>query len=270
MVVCSNCGVEVGESAFCPNCGSKIVEETSEHFCPECGANVGDSKFCPKCGTKVSDQNHKSFCPACGTDVGDSKFCPKCGTKIQIESNSQQYSESHKQAAENDFVDDVIDFDDKISGKMGKLFGKSKAMNMIWDKSASIGYKNISKSDNASTRKYYEKIEPVFLEVYDSIDDDYVKAIFMYERSIMAGSGSIAGAVAAQVYTPTKDMPHDEAVMFYRNMVNRIVSEINEEIRKGTFDEEEFYKRKVKENAINNASFLGISKSVKLFKKNRK
>ena len=32
MVVCSNCGVEVGESTFCPNCGSKIVEETSEHF----------------------------------------------------------------------------------------------------------------------------------------------------------------------------------------------------------------------------------------------
>ena len=53
-------------------------------------------------------------------------------------------------------------------------------------------------------------------------------------------------------------------------MVNKIVSEINEEIQKGTFDEEEFYKKKVKENAINNTSFLGISKSVKLFKKNRK
>ena len=86
----------------------------------------------------------------------------------------------------------------------------------------------------------------------------------------MSGSGSIAGAIASQVYTPTKDMAHDEAIMFYRNMVNKIISEINEEIRNGTFDEEEFYKKKVKENTINNTSFFGISKSVKAFKKNKK
>ena len=272
MVVCSNCGVEVGESSFCPNCGSKIVKETPKHVCPACGADVGSSNFCPNCGSKVLNENPKLVCPNCGFDVGDSAFCPKCGTKIQIKSNLPQYSKSDDvQADENDFVDDLIEFDDKISGKMGKLLGKSKSMDLILDKTASMGYKRISKSvNNNSDRKYYEKIEPVFLEVYDSIDDDYIKAIFMYERSIMSGSGSIAGAVAAQVYTPTKDMDHDEAVKFYRDMVNKIVSEINEEIQKGTFDEEEFYKKKVKENTINNTSFLGISKSVKLFKKNRK
>ena len=272
MVICSNCGIEVGESAFCPNCGSEIVEETSKHICPSCDAEVGDSKFCPNCGTKVMDENPKTFCPNCGSDVGNSAFCSNCGTKIQIGSNSSQHSKSgDEQAGENDFVDNLIGFDDKISGKMGKLLGKSKSMDLIFDKTASIGYKRISKSViNDADRKYYEKIEPVFLEVYDSVDDDYVKAILMYERSIMASSGSVVGAVAAQVYAPTKDMNHDDAVMFYQNMVNKIVSEINEEIRKGTFDEEEFYKKKVKENTINNTSFLGISKSVKLFRKNKK
>ena len=272
MVICSNCGVEVGDSAFCPNCGSKVEIDSSESICPTCGNDVGDGAFCPKCGTKVVGENQKAICPTCGNDVGDDAFCSKCGTKIQKDSSISLYSKSNDNPTdENDWIDDLISLDDKISGKMGKLFSKSKSMDFIFDKTASIGYKNISKSvDNGADRKYYEKIEPVFLEVYDSIDNDYVKAIFMYERSIMAGSGSIAGAIASQVYTPTKDMDHDEAVMFYRNMVNKIISEINEEIQNGTFDEEEFYKKKVKENAINNTSFFGISKSVKAFKKNKK
>lgn len=243
MVICSNCGVEVGDSAFCPNCGSKVEIDSSE-----------------------------SICPTCGNDVGGDAFCSKCGTKIQTNSSISIYSKTNDNPTdENDWVDDLISLDDKISGKMGKLFSKSKSMDFILDKTASIGYKNISKSsNNGADRKYYEKIEPVFLEVYDSIDNEYVKAIFMYERSIMASSGSIVGAIASQVYTPTKDMNHDEALMFYRNMVNKIVSEINEEIQNGTFDEEEFYKKKVKENTINNTSFFGISKSVKAFKKNKK
>ena len=272
MVICSNCGVEAGDSAFCPNCGSKIEIGSSKSICPTCGNDVGEGAFCPKCGTKVGGENKKSICPTCGNDVGGDAFCSKCGTKIQTDSSVSIYSKSNDNSIDkNDWVDDLISLDDKISGRMGKLFAKSKSMDFILDKTASIGYKNISKSsNNGADRKYYEKIEPVFLEVYDSIDNDYVKAIFMYERSIMAGSGSVVGAIASQVYTPTKDMAHDEAVLFYRKMVNKIVSEINEEIQRGTFDEEEFYKKKVKENTINNTSFFGISKSVKAFKKSKK
>ena len=62
-------------------------------------------------------------------------------------------------------------------------------------------------------------------------------------------------------------MPHDKAVMFYQNMVNRIVSEINQEKQNGTFDEETFYKNKTKQATLDNISVLGIFKSVKAFKK---
>lgn len=29
MVYCANCGMDAGESNFCPNCGSKIIMPTS-------------------------------------------------------------------------------------------------------------------------------------------------------------------------------------------------------------------------------------------------
>ena len=42
MVNCSNCGNEIGDSAFCPHCGKKIEIETSKAICPKCGENVGE------------------------------------------------------------------------------------------------------------------------------------------------------------------------------------------------------------------------------------
>lgn len=118
-------------------------------------------------------------------------------------------------------------------------------------------------------RRYFEKIEPVFLEVYDSIDDEYVKDILVFERSMMMNGGGIIGIAASQIYTPTKDMSHDEAIKFYQKWVNEIVIEINKEKQNGTFDEEEFYKRKVKESTYDSVSVIGIPKSFKSFKKNK-
>ena len=142
-------------------------------------------------------------------------------------------------------------------------------MDKVLDKTASFRYNNMSKLTSANMdRKYYEKIEPVFLEVYDSLDDEFVKEILLFERNMMMGS-SVIGIAASQVYTPTKDMAHDDAVKFYQKRVNEIVMEINKEKRNGTFDEEEFYKRKIKESTMDNVSFLGISKSVKAFRRNK-
>lgn len=224
-------------------------------------------------------------CSTCGYEAEESYFCPNCGSKIiQTDVSTQENNtyETDKQSSndipefnnsesEKDIVDNIIDFDDKISGKMANLMSKSKVMNTILDKTASYQYKNIDKMVNNSTdRKYFEKIEPVFLEVLDSIDDNYVKSILVYERSMMGSTSSVVGTVASQVYTPTKDMPHDEAIAFYQDMVNKIVDEINEEKQKGTFDEEKFYKRKLKQSSLNNTSVLGISNGLKAFKRNRK
>ena len=65
-------------------------------------------------------------------------------------------------------------------------------------------------------------------------------------------------------------MSHDEAVMFYQDIVNKIVSEVNQEKQKGNFDEETYYNNKVKELSIDNMSILGISKSMKSYNENRK
>ena len=265
MVNCLNCGFDAGESKFCPKCGHEIIIEKLTNSCSNCGSDVGDSAFCPKCGTKIEKSSVKSFCPGCGEDVGDSPFCPKCGTKIggvQLDSSSKNISNG------NDFMDNVINIDDKLSGKLGGLFSKSKAMDKVLDKTASYRYNNLLKSNNKMDRKYFEKIEPVFLEVYDSIDDEFVKDVLLFERSMMMSGGGIIGIAVAQVYTPTKDLSHEEAKKFYQKRVNEIVMEINEKKQNGVFDKEEFYKSKIKESTLDSVSVIGIPKSYKVLKKN--
>ena len=86
----------------------------------------------------------------------------------------------------------------------------------------------------------------------------------------MATTSSVVGIAASHFFIPTKNMSHDEAVMFYQDMVNKIVSEVNQEKQKGNFDEETYYNNKVKEVSIDNMSILGISKSMKSYNENRK
>lgn len=293
MVNCSNCGFDAGESKFCPNCGTEVVEERSTTICSNCGFDVGESKFCPNCGTKVEiEEEVNSICPNCGADVGESKFCPECGTKIEKEisksfcpkcgeelndsakfcpncgfSKSQENSQS--QNASKSTLDKAIDVDDKVSKRMSKLMGRSKIMDKTLDVAASASYRR-SKGLSSTDIKYYEKIEPLFIEALETIDDEFVKSILIYERSMASSSGGVVGVVAAQVYTPTKDMAHDEAIMFYQEWANDIKREINKEKQNGTFNEEEFYKKRVKKATLDNTSFLGISKSVKQWNENKK
>lgn len=53
-------------------------------------------------------------------------------------------------------------------------------------------------------------------------------------------------------------------------MANEIFAEINAEKQKGTFDEEAFYKQKVKDSSIENTSVFGFSKSIKAWNKNKR
>lgn len=260
MVKCSNCGFEAENANFCPNCGTEIIMLKSPNSCPNCGEDVGSGKFCPNCGTKIENGSSKTFCPSCGKEIEKGNFCPYCGFSKTADASS----------GEKDTLDGIIEFDEKISGKLGGLFSKSKSMDKILDKTASFRYNNMSKAaNNGMDRKYFEKIEPVFLEVYDSVDDDFVKDILLFERSMMMSGGGIIGIAASQIYTPTKDMSHDEAIRFYHGMVNKITQDITHEKQNGTFDEEEFYKKKIKESTFDSVSFLGFSKSFKKYRQNR-
>ena len=45
--------------------------------CPKCGAET-TSKFCPECGTKMEESSSEKVCPHCGK-VSKSNFCGNCG-----------------------------------------------------------------------------------------------------------------------------------------------------------------------------------------------
>ncbi|MCI8335101.1 MAG: SPFH domain-containing protein [Lachnospiraceae bacterium] len=96
---CSNCGVAIKNSKFCPECGKKI------NPCPECGSDIPEgSVSCPECGYEVPKKCPKcgaaaskgaKFCPECGEALakpcpncgqsieGEPKFCPDCGEKLR-------------------------------------------------------------------------------------------------------------------------------------------------------------------------------------------
>ena len=79
----------------------------------------------------------------------------------------------------------------------------------------------------------------------------------------MATISSVVG-IASHIFILIKNMTHDEAVIFYQDLVNKIVSEINQEKQKGNFNEETYYNNKVNEVSIDNMSVLRVSKSMKI------
>ncbi len=237
MVNCSNCGVDVGNSKFCPNCGFKIVVEKKQNLCPNCGNDVGDSAFCPNCGTKIDGKNK------------------------EILHSGYQRVESDRSS--DSALDKAIEIDERVSKKFGKLLGKSKSMNLVYGKTADLKRKNIEQS-----LEFYARNEPEFLEVYNSIDDDLVKSILALEREKLGSvGGGAVGAAMSAVYVPTKDMNHDESIQFYIDITNRIVNEINIEKQKGNFDEDEYYKQKYKQSNLENISSAPILKVFKAMKK---
>ena len=218
--------------------------------CPNCGSDVGESNFCPNCGTKIEMKKTKSLCPNCGSDVGESNFCPNCGTKISTDSN------------ENDFVDNLINKSDDISGRLSSRLKKSKSIDSFFEKTSSTTFGMQKKIlDNSANRTYWENLDPNFFVVYDSIEDEELQVLFWLERSNL-GTGLIV--------SPTMELSDEEAIKFYENLLNNLKDEINQEKEKGTFDMEEFHKRKLKESTVENMSSVGVPKVFRTMHKLKK
>ena len=265
-LLCSNCGFDVGDSVFCPNCGMKVEEEVSSSLCSNCGFDAGDSNFCPNCGSKMIVKKDNNYCPNCGSDVGDSAFCPKCGTEIHNEYKETFKSNSEVIQYDNgspSTLDKASEIAEKVSGKVAKLMNNSKSMDFVYDKTANVRRKNIDQ-----TMEFYASNEPEFLEVYNSIDEDLLKSLLALEREKLGSvGGGVVGSAMSSVYVPTKDMDYDESIQFYIDIVNRIVDEINIEKQKGNFNEDEYYKQKYKQSNLENISSAPILKVFKAMKK---
>lgn len=86
MFICKICGNEVKPGqAFCPKCGSDVVENY-ETVCPACGTkNSAGSRYCAKCGVILSVMR-KPVCAVCGAgNLPGAKFCVSCGAPIVVD-----------------------------------------------------------------------------------------------------------------------------------------------------------------------------------------
>jgi membrane protease subunit (stomatin/prohibitin family) len=74
-VTCPECGMQVPDGKFCPECGKPLGE-----VCSACGKPLDPgSRFCSECGTK---QGGGKACAKCEAELGEGdQFCPECGTK---------------------------------------------------------------------------------------------------------------------------------------------------------------------------------------------
>ena len=193
-------------------------------------------------------------CPNCGSDVGESKFCPNCGTKISADTNQG--------IEQNDFVDTLVNKSDDFSGRISSRLKKSKSVDSIFEKTSSTAFGIQKKTlNNSVNRAYWEKIDPNFFVVYDSIEDEELQLLFWLERSNL-GSGVVV--------SPTMGLSKEEAIKFYEDLLNKLIDEIEQEKENGTFDMEEFHRRKIKETTVENISSVGVPKVFRTMHKLKK
>ena len=107
-------------------------------------------------------------------------------------------------------------------------------------------------------KKILDNVEPGFREVYRSIDDEFLRVIFLLEREKLGAGVDTLSIVVSTIKTPTKGLSYEETVEFYTELLNKTRNELNLERQKPDFNEREYYKSKVKEAKIENLSFLGF------------
>lgn len=227
-------------------------------ICSNCGFDASGSKFCPNCGNKIEEEKPKSFCPNCGADVGGSKFCPNCGTQIFDKKSDNPKTNQN----EDDFVDKIINVSDDFSGRLSNRLKKSKSVNDIFEKTSTKTFDIQKKTlNNSANRAYWENMDPNFFVVYDKIEDEDLQILFWLERANLGSS---------IIVSPTMGLSDEDAVKFYENLLQDLIDEINREKQNGTFDIEEFHRRKMKDTSVENISSIGIPKVFKSMHKIKK
>ena len=62
------------------------------------------------------------------------------------------------------------------------------------------------------------------------------------------------------------DLSHEEAIVFYENILNKVKQDLEKEKQNPNFDEREYFKKKVKEQTVEGIANYGIERRYRWFK----
>ena len=192
------------------------------------------------------------ICQNCGKlNEEGSNFCKQCGSKIIIENNQEEdYSDEYNPAY----------------GRLTKIAAKKLDNSKLVDKFIDVTTPhNLRIDDNMGDygRKYWESLEKEFLEVYETIDDSFLRALFILERNKIGGGGNIGATALSMISTPTRHLSYEESIEFYENLLKKVKRELDIEKQNSNFSEREYYKKKYKEYFVENMSNMGVPRHLR-------
>ena len=120
------CGEEVGDAKFCPQCGGKVepVEVSTEKYCPDCNVEVGEANFCPECGGKTEP------IPETVPEVASAQIPVSEGNYVSSKYSVQQFLDetAEKQVGEEVFeLENPYLLDINLNGKAWAKLGSMVA-----------------------------------------------------------------------------------------------------------------------------------------------
>ena len=194
-------------------------------------------------------------CPNCGEENReDSNFCRKCGYNL-INENQNEYNpyEEYNPAY------------GKVTRIVERKLDNSKLVNKFIDITTphNLNFQEKYEKWDSYNKKYFKSIEPECLEVYNTIEDDFIKSLFLLERAKHVGGGTVSLAVVTAVSPPTKHLSHDESIEFYKTMLRKVTEELDVEKQKPNFNERDYFKKKKKEFLVENVSNLGVPRHLR-------
>lgn len=211
------------------------------------------------------------ICKICGRELSESDnlFCPSCGYVFKENNKTDKIS-----YLKDSLVDSIIRADDKLadfaSSKIDKNKYYQKVMNRAAPKSRNYSHGIV---DSSTNKKLFEHIEPEFLEVYKTIEDEDEQTLFYFERMKLMGGGGISFSIlgimvptllglslgaGGTLMPPTVGLSSDEKLDFYKDLLSNLRNEIKAEKKKKDFTMNKLYEKKLNEAVLksNPVSFI--------------
>lgn len=119
---CSNCGEDIGEAKFCPQCGTQVEKILAAEKVP---ADISNEKYCSKCNIIVEEAN---FCPECGGKTEavpgevekEQSYTSKYSVQAFLDRTAEKFEGNEVFELENDYLLDV-NLDGKVWAKRGSM-----------------------------------------------------------------------------------------------------------------------------------------------------